>query len=67
VLGPVRLSVYQDVRRLDVPVHQSRPVRRVQRGSDRRQELRCPGRRQRPFAVQDLPQVAAGYQPHRDE
>jgi len=67
VLGSVQPPVYQDVRRRDVPVHQSCPMRRVKRGSDRRQELRCPSRGQRPFTVEDLPQVAAGYQPHRDE
>ena len=57
----------QDAGRLDVPVHQPGPVRRIQRRGHRGDEPRHPVRRQRALPVQHLAQVSAPDEPHRDE
>ncbi len=67
VVRPPGLPVQQDVRGLDVPVHQAGRVRGVQRrrhrGDDRGHLLRG----QRPFPAQQRPHVPAAHQAHGDE
>ncbi len=67
VLRPSRPLVQQDVRGLDVPVHQADSVRGVQRGRHRGDDRRDPVRWQRPLTAQQRPDVPAPHQAHGDE
>ena len=67
VVRPARPRVDQYVRRLDIAVHQPRPVRGIQRAGHRRDDRRRPPRRQRLPAAQQPPDVPPGHVPHRDE
>jgi hypothetical protein len=65
VVGPSRARVDEDVGGLDVPVHDARPVRRVQCRRDGRQQGHRPLRCQLPLPLDNRVQVPAGDEPHR--
>jgi hypothetical protein len=67
VIGPAGGRVEQHVRRLDVAVHQSARVRRVQGRGDRRHDRGDPVGRKGSLPVEQRPHVAAGDVAHRDE
>ena len=66
VIGPARPGVQQHVRGLDVPVHQARRVRRVQRRGDRRDDRGHLRGGQLALAFQQALHIPAGHVPHRD-
>jgi hypothetical protein len=59
--------MHQDVRRLDIAVHQPGAMRGIQRRGHRRDEPRGPARRQRPLPLQHPPQIPTDDEPHRDK
>jgi len=61
------LSLYEDVVRLDVAVDDAGGVGGVERFSDLAEQGDRPSRLQRPVAVDQLAQVAAGDQAHRHD
>ena len=67
VLRPSRPPVQQDVRGLDVTVHQADGVRGVQRGRYRGDDRRDPLGGQRSLTAQQRADVPALHEAHRDE
>ena len=65
-LGAARSS-QQHVRRLDVAVHESLFVRRVQGGRDLTEDPDRPCGLQRSLLVKQRPKIRALHEPHRDE
>ena len=60
------VAVDEQVRRLDVAVHEAGPVDRVQRGGGLRDDRRGLGRIERAAVANQRAQVVAGHEPHRD-
>ena len=59
-------AVEQDVRRLDVAVHEAACVRSVQRGRDLRADRDRPAGSSAPFGSEQRAEIAAVHEPHRE-
>jgi len=63
---PKSVSSHQDVGRLDVPVHDARPVRGAQRGDDPQADLGRPGRAEGPLLLKQVTQRPVREELHDD-